>query len=81
MLEEAGFVGVGVVIERLEIDLPSMAEFFPKMIAATSYWPIFEALPDEEKKAVIKHMNGSVSERAGGTIAHMTVVVAGGTTG
>ena len=79
MLEEAGFIDVGVVTERLEIDLPPMAEFFPKMIATTPYAPIFEALPYGEKKAVIEHMRGSVSERAGGhgAIAHMTAVVAG----
>ena len=83
MLEESGFVDVGVVIERLEIDLPSIAEFFPKMIATTQYAPIFEALSDGEKKAVIEHMNGSVTERAGGdgSIAHMSAVVAGGTAG
>ena len=80
-LEEAGFVNVGVVTERLEIDLPSMAEFFPKVIANTPYWPTFEALSDGEKKAVIEDMNGSVSGRPGGTTAQMTAVVAGGTTG
>ena len=80
-LEEAGFVDVDVVTERLEIDLPSMAEFFPKMIANTQCWPTFEALSNGEKKAVIEHMNGSVSERPGGMIAQMTAVVAGGTTG
>ena len=81
MLEEAGFVDVGVVTERLEIDLPSMAEFFPKVIATTPYLPTFQALSDGEKKAVIEHMRGSVSERADGdgTIAHMTAVVAGAT--
>ncbi len=80
MFEEAGFVNVGVVTERLEIHLPSMAEFFPKMIATTSFAPTFEALSDGEKRAVIEKMRGSVSERAGeeGTIAHMTAVVAGG---
>ena len=83
MLKEAGFVDVGVVTERLEIDLPSMAEFFPKMIATTPYLPTFEALSDGEKKAVIKHMNGSVSDRDGGdgTFARMTAVVAGGMKG
>ncbi len=43
-----------------------MAEFFPKMIATTPYLPTFEALSDGEKKSVIEHMSGSVSERAGG---------------
>ena len=83
MLEGAGFDDVDVVTERLEIDLPPMAEFFPKMIATTPYLPTFEALPDGEKKTVIERMSGSVAEREGGdgTIAHMTVVVAGGTTG
>ena len=81
MLEEAGFVD-DVVTECLEIDLPSMAEFFQKMVVNTPYWPTFETISDWEKKVVIAHTNSSVSERAGGagTIAHMTTIVAGGTT-
>ena len=80
LLEEAGFVEVVVVTEHLAIDLPSIGEFFPKMIAATGCAPIFEALSEGDKEAVIERMSGSVSERADGdgATAHMTTVVASG---
>ena len=82
MFEEAGFVEIGVVSERLDVDLPPMREFIPKMIAAIGFAPVFDALSETEKKAVIERIQGSVSEPAtgDGATAHMTAVVASGKT-
>ena len=82
MFEEAGFAEVGVVTERLDIDLPPMREFVPKMIEAIGCAPLFEALSEAEKAEVIERVRGSVSESAAGhgATARMTAVVSSGRT-
>jgi ubiquinone/menaquinone biosynthesis C-methylase UbiE len=83
LLRDAGLVDVGLRRHRLDVDLPPMGQFFPDLIAATPWAPIYAALSDEERRAVIARMDESVIQRAdgNGTTATMTAFIAEGTAG
>lgn len=80
LLTGAGLAEVSVNVHRLEVTLPPMAEYFPNLISATPWAPIFADLAPTERSAVIERMESAVTVQHDppATLTRMTAVIATG---
>ncbi|MCB1036265.1 MAG: hypothetical protein KDD47_20745, partial [Acidobacteria bacterium] len=64
LLEEAGFVEVEAVVERLDLDLPPLADFLPRHVSATPMARGYHAASDEARRAVLEDVSDALGSYA-----------------
>lgn len=78
LLTDAGFDDVEVETVRLDIALPSIDTFFPKLLVAIGSGPLFDSLAADEQRAVLDRLRQSVAIDGSTASARMATVVASG---